>query len=320
MIDETFLPPVPQVGTEDLTQQELELIRGWREVYEETHPRPKEPVIPSFSQAMGLEAITAYTSAWGGVMLSALRTGSIFLITEELLLKAFGVTDPFTTGFLKWAVCGLSVVTFETYLLSTGMGRGRQSGEIKTNIWGVGVAFAVSSVAGLASSMPLANVAPDSAFSSFLGWVLAFLTGIGATFMAFLGSENIGILRNKYGVMVEGILQRYQVELAEWNATLQADFRRSGRQVLGGRTWKESTKVEGKRSPSTPRVEGELSTRKLIEEFLARESISIAQVGDGKEFLISPMQLSQEIGKSDGSVRTALSRIRADLRVPQPAD
>lgn len=319
------LPPADEINL--LVSEEIQQIDGYEQIFVRTHPKPVKHIpVPTpavkltFKAMVGQEAVFFLTSAAGGAVLAAIRTGAIFYASELALLV--GLNAPEGVAQTLAAVAGVATLfAVEGYLLAYGYYKGKESGQLNTNKWGVGIAFAISALAGIASSMPLVTEDTTNVlltlFIDLLNWSLIIVSGVGATVLVYLGTENIGVLNNKWQVLLKEDEKRYQIALEEaddeyqtaldkWNVDLQKDYREKGRDLLFNKGRFVSPRG-GSKDPR-PQRGGDVSIQKLVEAWLLEHNLTADDVGIGKA--IEPSAIAAELNVDAGNVRTALSRIR----------
>lgn len=305
-----LVPERQDPDTQQITQEEIDRIEGYREIYKTTHPEP-ERVTLSFSKELGLESSVTVVSSIGGLILAAVRTAGIFYVAETLVLREFEIQATWIQGFLPVVAMLATLFGVEGYLFAHGLIKGRESQKISANLWGLLFAFTISGAAGIVSSLPILSVDSGlaTAMSSFLYWILIVVSGIGGPVLAYLGSLNIGILRNKWDHLQAQQEAKYQEKVAEYMKHMQADYRNRGRSALyglGKYTDGEGGKQEARESVHMQKVSAN------VVKWLEEKQLTAFDVGPEPGMLAAPADIAHDLGLTDsGPVRTALSRLRA---------
>lgn len=312
-----MLPPQVVPSASELADAEIERIDSYYRLYQKTHVEPEKPVIPGFFKMMGLEASVAWIVALAGLLLAALRTGVIFMLAEQLLLKAFALEQDWVNQQFPRLIMFCTIFAFEGYLFQAGMAKGKASQDIRVSWLGVAIAGIVSAGANIASSLPLVNQGMESAFGMALNIFLVITTGIGATLMAYLGAEAIGILGNKREARVNAIKQDYTERQNEYLAAMQAEYRSKGRKgIFGEESWRQATRddmpVEGKPAPQKGRKGP--TYEDVIRAFLDENNLSAFQVGVEPGDLMTPAEIANRLQINPETVRSSLFRIRKDAK------
>lgn len=312
-----MLPPEVMPTATELADAEIERIDSYHRVYRQTHIEPQEPEIPSFFKMMGLEASIAWLVALAGLLLAALRTGVIFMLAEQLLLQAFNLEGDWINQQFPRIIMLCTIFAFEGYLFSAGMAKGKESQEVSVSWLGVAVAGIVSALANLASSLPLVSMDMKSGFGLGLNVFLVIMTGIGATLMAYLGAQAIGILSNKREARVNAIRQDFIERKNEFLAAMQAEYRSKGRKgIFGEESWRQATRddvvSDGEERPALQKRKGP-TYEDVIRAFLEEKNLSISQVGDEPGDLMAPVEIAKQLGIKPNTVRSSLFRIRKSM-------
>lgn len=143
------------------------------------HPYPKEE-----GKYLGWEFWTAMGTSFAGLTLAAFRTAQAFFLAAVFKGDFFlALAESFAAVF---AIEG-SVVLFALQ-----QAREKNKTDAKSSQWGLWVAFSVSVLAGLFQSMNII-LTPNDTVSLLLSWTLVVAMGVGATVIAWLGGDILGV-------------------------------------------------------------------------------------------------------------------------------
>lgn len=297
------------IGTTGLAQDEIARLESYEKIYALTHPFPKKPEKISFWQMMALEAGAFYIAAIGGVVLAAIRTGGLFMATEQLILSKLVTTSNFLVQVLPIMTLISSLFAFEGYLFAVGLRKGRESGRLNTSVWGTGAAFVVSILAGWVSSLPIVDINTSAGVGLGLYWLLAFAMGAGATILAYLGAENVGVLHNVHESKVAIITEKWQGETKTWYEFMQRDYRNRGRsKIFGMDSFKEEKAAPAEKQHVA-------NVQASVRQYLKERGLSAWDIGttsQGKT--VSPKAVCEELSlltpQEQSNVRVVLGRLR----------
>lgn len=217
---------------EDVAQNELSKLEQYRTIYEATHPFPEE-YEPKFWKELGIEAGALIASALGSIILSAIRTSTIFMLTEALLISAFDqegiIPKSITSGFPLISMI-VSLVAFEGMLSAHGFirgkrgKRGKRSKNVQVSPIALWLCFGVTISAGLSASFGLLGLETSSYVFQGISWILAVLTAIGAPVVAYYGSLNLGVILNQWNELKWSAQDAYDDAVRSWNSSFQSSF------------------------------------------------------------------------------------------------
>ena len=167
-------------------------------IYKKDVPRPEPPNKEelSFWRLAGLESSLFVLSAIGSALLSAIRTGGLFWLLEELLFQKFELDSQFSFlgNILGFGSMIFALMAFEGFLLGYGLTRGRESGRMEVSKTGLIVSLVTVISAGIFSSFSIVTV--SDGWQAFMNIVLALITGGASALVAFYSSENLGFILN----------------------------------------------------------------------------------------------------------------------------
>lgn|GEM_PF-5062964 len=162
-----------------MSKSEIKAFKDFEQVYLVEHPHPLKP-----EYNLGWEFWTAMGTSFSAVILAAFRTGQAFYLSAVAKgNSAFSLLEAIAAVF---AIEG-SVVLFALQRAR----RRNKTDDISSEI-GLWVAFGISALAGLFQSVNLIPN-PDKLVSSLLSISLVVSMGLGATIIAWLGGDILGV-------------------------------------------------------------------------------------------------------------------------------
>jgi hypothetical protein len=303
-----------QIPNEDIAyaRAELERIDSYGLIYRKTHPFP-EPKKLNFVQALGIEAFATLLSGVGGVILAAVRTATIFYLTEQSLLVTYssnlGVVFKTLVTILPTLAMFSALFAVEGYVFSRGLSIGRSKKDSRNAPWGMVFAIGISIVAGVAASLPLIkNLSETSLITIIIQWTLAVTTGIGATVLAYYGAENLGTIFVRWELMQLEAVNQYAELVKSWNEKMQIDYRSRGRTAIFGLEKYTTKNIE--KEAEQENVDTNVIER--IREWLASNGMTAFDVGgDRNIYGVTPADVAKALSLHKlSSVRAALFRLR----------
>ena len=297
---------------ESQTEREITRLRGAKAIYKETHPEPKKKKL-SFFRVMGIDAIATAASSLGGLGLAAIRTATVFWISEAALVGTYKILGLQGTWFFTVAMPALSMVFalagVEGTLFSKGLKHGRQVIQSKWAVWDLVFAFAISLIANLeASSALVTNINP--VIANVLAWALVLITGLGATVLAYYGAESFGSIFKDWEMLQEKNDKEFEAKLDVWMQKAQGQYSsRIGQRVFGVDNSPEKAQDQIKRTETE---------KEVVRKWLEANNITANQVGVGAQYVFEPKQVAKETGIKPENVRTILLRIKRDVNLEQP--
>lgn len=199
------------------TQEDSKSIEAYIEnIYSQkvVPPSPPSKNSLSFWKLSGLEAMLFTISAISGAILSSIRTGGLFYLLEIKLLTEYNI-DPFITNLLAISALITSLATFEGFLLAFGFYKGKANGKLNASVAGLLSSFIVVLAAGVFSGLGIVNNIPEN-IRMAINVSLALITGLGAAFVVFFSSENIGFTVTSYEHKKKNIINEYQELYQDW--------------------------------------------------------------------------------------------------------
>lgn len=309
-----------------VAQTELEQLKTYRQIYEETDPSPSPPVYKqprlkafkksnySFMEVVGIVATGYILSAAGGLLYSSIRTIGIFANMVKDELSAYGWNASVVTA-LTTIAAGAIMLAVEGFLAAYGYDKGKESGKISTNFTGVAVAFLLSVGAGFIASLSLVD--PSAGKATVEYWTdlsMAGLAALGVGLLVYFGCHNLGVihtswltfLRDREDEIEEYNRQEttqveeynrqldanYQANLAAWQERFERDYRSKGRAILfGAGTYTVKRSVNNMAAPANKTNGNGLGER--ISEYLRSAGFRPTEVGDGLR--VQPVQIADAL-------------------------
>lgn len=216
--------------TEDYIELELQAQQQYIDnVYSRKVPAPKKPNT-SFWNLVGIDATLFSLSALFGAILSSVRTGGLFYILEQELLKEYSITTS-VTNVLSTVALVASLVAFEGFLLAVGFSVGRRNSNVKISKLGIVLAFLVVISAGVFSGFGIVEIAQDT--RNMINIALAIITAISSAFITYFGGENIGYSIALYEKKKSEIEDQFQKDFNSWNESAMKSYSSSKYNILG---------------------------------------------------------------------------------------
>lgn len=218
-------------------------------IYKKDVPRPEPPTPEelSFWRLAGLESSLFVMSAIGSALLSAIRTGGLFWLLEELLFQKFGLDDQFSFlgSILGFGSMIFALMAFEGFLLGYGLTKGRESGKMEVSKTGLIVSLVTVISAGIFSSFSIVNV--TEGFQAFMNILLALITGGASALVAFYSSENLGFILNNVSSKKNEKLSEHREADRRWREDARDSYVSSHYNIRH----KKSDRVYGSNTQST---------------------------------------------------------------------
>ena len=292
---------------DSLSQQELRRIKNAQVIYAAKKPRPTMMRV-SFWQGYGLEVFALLMSAIGAIAVSAFRVGLILYVSELNLASLYAIVG--NTWVLRMApiIIGLGgLASFDGYLFAHGYKVGKNKKEVVISSWGLFVAFIVTTMAGLLSSMTLGS---ESLVTQIVQWIVIVSTGVGAPIISYFGAMNIGVTVNAFEIKREDVKKEFEKEMDDWEAAASTYYAKQASNIYG-------VDRGSHRKDSEEKKEEERNLAKEIRDYLEKNSLTANEVGDGSGFIVAPHVIATELNINPSTVRANLSRIRESMKKQQ---
>lgn len=196
---------------EEEHRQELYLTKVFAKKVSEPVPPTKEEL--SFWRIAGLESSLFVMSGIGSAILSAIRTGGLFWLLEELLFKKFEALA-WASGLFGFASMVAALMAFEGFLLAYGLTKGKESGKMEVSTTGLWISLVTVMAAGIFSSFSIVNV--SDGWQSFMNIILALITGGASALVAYFSSENLGFIMNHINARKQEIQDAHTKAVLHW--------------------------------------------------------------------------------------------------------
>ena len=184
-----------QPDVESILESHGEALEAYlKNIYSKEVSPPQKPdkTELSFWRIAGLQSSLFALSAFSGMILSAIRTGGVFFLIEDSLVKEFnmGVLGTWLSFISMIAALG----TFELFVLAYGLVKGMKSGKLEVSGLGVGIAMTTIIFASIFSSFSIVDV--GSTTSLWFDIIMALVSALGSSLVVFFSSENLGFVVN----------------------------------------------------------------------------------------------------------------------------
>jgi hypothetical protein len=199
-----------QLDFEGVSDEEIRAFRAFSKTYEVQHPAPQRD-----QSNLTWEFWAAMVTSLAAMTLAAFRTASAFLIASH--------------GNYAEAISAVLAIEGSVVLFAIQRAKRANKTDDTSSQWGLWVAFAISMLAGLFQSMGLLSA--DNLFTTFLSWTLVLFMGVGATVIAWLGGDILGVHIVRLEAFRTADDVRYDNALRSWRANCVRSFRGSGEQA-----------------------------------------------------------------------------------------
>ena len=175
--------------------------------YERHHQLPKEQEVK-----LDWEFNTALLTSMAAILLASFRTGQAFYLAASVK----------GNPYIGWAEAIVSIFAIEgsVVLFSLQRARNAKKTDAGSNQIGLWTAFAISMLAGLYQSVGLLNQ-QGSGFVVFLNWLVVISMGVGATIIAWLAGDILGVQVVRREFALEKEIDRLKNATIAYNANLQ---------------------------------------------------------------------------------------------------
>jgi hypothetical protein len=267
----------------ELSKSEIQAYKNFREVYSFQHPHPQK------------EYPNLKWDFWA----------IVFISICSIALAAFRTSDAFYKASGSYWEAGVSVVAIEGVIVLFSLLKARRNQKTNEGIsdYGLYTAFAISVLAGLLQSSNI--LSGENAFVSFLEWVLVLVMGVGATVIAWLAGDILGVRLVILDEWREKANERFTNALRTWTANCIKQFKNSSElqaisEQKNERYRTNSPKKEQKRT--SPNEQG---VRQRIGSF-------VANVKANEQRTPGPTEISRELGVSKSYASETLQMILND--------
>ena len=184
-----------QPDVESILESHGEALESYlKNIYSKEVSPPQKPdkTELSFWRIAGLQSSLFALSAFSGMILSAIRTGGVFFLIEDSLVKEFNMGTLGT--WLSFISMIAALGTFELFVLAYGLVKGMKSGKLEVSGLGVGIAMTTIIFASIFSSFSIVDV--GITVSLWFDIIMALVSALGSSLVVFFSSENLGFVVN----------------------------------------------------------------------------------------------------------------------------
>jgi len=223
----------------------------------EVYPRPIKKL-----PALGWEFWISVFVAVAAIVLAALRTAHTFFLAAQLSTQVYGLENGFLVNAISLTEAAAAMVAIEGGIVYGAVKRAKHHAKVNGRVFLVylGLLVLISMVAGLGQSLSLVVGLPE-AVQVYFSWFMAIILGTGASIVAWLSGEMLGVELVKF-------------EQAQANA--DATFQRMSTRWLNGarQAWKDAQKQPGPNIIVTPRIETQDKAARRIQAFIDRVTLT----------------------------------------------
>lgn len=181
-------------------------------VHEEIYPRPAKKKL-----TLGWAFWAAVSVAVAAIVLASLRTAHSFYTAAVLSAQIYSVDNPTVIGFLSFTEAAAAMLAIEGGIVYGAVKRSQQKGKVHPKIFQayLGLLILISIVAGLGQSLGLIVGLPEGILAGF-SWVLAIVLGVGASIVAWLSGEMLGVEMLKFEQLKSAADKSYAAGNVRW--------------------------------------------------------------------------------------------------------
>jgi hypothetical protein len=190
-------------------------------IHEEIYPRPAKKAL-----GLGWEFWAAVTVAVAAIILAALRTAHSFFIAATLSTQVWGAESQLVVGFLSFTEAAAAMLAIEGGIVYGAVKRAQHNGKINARLFlaYIGLLVLISVVAGLGQSLGLVVGLPDSVLAAF-SWVMAIVLGAGASVVAWMSGEMLGVEMLKYEELRRNAERAFTAASTKWLNAARKEWR-----------------------------------------------------------------------------------------------
>ncbi|MBX3004572.1 MAG: hypothetical protein KF821_01945 [Anaerolineales bacterium] len=191
--------------------------------HEDTYPRPARK-----SLALGWGFWVAVAVAAGAIVLAAMRTAHSFYTAAILSAQVYGMESAIATQVMGLAEAVAAMLAIEGGLVYAAVKRAQQEGKVKPRLIATNIALlvAISVVAGLGQSLGLVIGLPAEWLEGF-SWLMALILGAGASIVAWLSGEMLGVELLKFEQARAAAEKAHQSALTKWTNEARAAWQQA---------------------------------------------------------------------------------------------
>ncbi len=278
-------------------KQEAYLNHKWAK----TSPEPLPPTADelSFWKIAGLESSLFVVSAIGSAILSAIRTGGLFWLLEELLFQKFEALS-WASGIFGFASMVAALMAFEGFLLAYGLTKGKESGKMEVSRTGLIVSLVTVMAAGIFSSFSIVTV--SDGWQAFMNILLALITGGASAMVAYFSSENLGFILNHINAKRQEVQDQHQKNAIHWREQGIKSYNTARKMLIAN----ASSYGQVNQSTPTPQPEVKQEEQKLSKTETANSWIS--EYVNKNNTLPTNQKVSDALSVAIGTAHTRLNQ------------
>ena len=288
-----------KINFDDILSQDAEAIEAFlKNFYSKSVPPPQQPTKEdlSFWRIAGLQSSMFSLAAFGGIILSAIRTGGIFYIIELALVEKFNL------GVIGTILAFISMIAalgaFELFVLAFGIDRGMKSERLTVSGWGVGIALVTIVCASIFSSFSIVNLS-DSLSEGF-DIIMSLVSGFASAAVVYYSSENLGFVVNSVSRVRNEKLSAHASAFKNWRQNGVSQYLDSIYNIRHKRSSKVYSKPvqneqvlnKGVQSGSNKNNVEQENEQEIQEPFKRRSKVELAYAFIEKQYKLGKIILS----------------------------
>ncbi|MBX3046992.1 MAG: hypothetical protein KF698_08360 [Anaerolineales bacterium] len=192
-------------------------------IHADAYPRPVRK-----SLALGWEFWVAVSVAAAAIVLAAMRTAHSFYTAAILSAQVYGLGSAAITQVMGLAEALAAMLAIEGGLVYAAVKRAQQEGKVKPGLIAMNITLlvAISVVAGLGQSLGLVMGLPAEWLEGF-SWLMALILGAGASIVAWLSGEMLGVELLKFEQARSSAEKAHQASLTKWTNEARAAWQQA---------------------------------------------------------------------------------------------
>lgn len=230
--------------------------------HEEIYPRP-----PKRSLALGWEFWVAVAVAIAAIVLASLRTAHSFYTAAVLSAQIYGLGNDLFTGALSLTEAAAAMLAIEGGIVYGAVKRAQHHGKVHPKLFVVyiGLLILISVIAGLGQSLGLILGLSGEVLAAF-SWIMAIVLGVGASIVAWLSGEMLGVEMLKYGEANKAAEKSFTSASTRWLNDARKHWNQEGR---GQPAPEVEAQTESK--PMEPREQHKRAVKAFVSKFAMQE-------------------------------------------------
>ncbi len=196
-------------------------------IHADTYPRPERK-----SLALGWEFWVAVTVATAAIVLAAMRTAHSFYTAAILSAQVYGLDSAAVTQVMGLVEAVAAMLAIEGGLVYAAVKRAQQEGKVKPGLIAMNIALlvAISVVAGLGQSLGLVMGLPVEWLEGF-SWLMALILGAGASIVAWLSGEMLGVELLKFEQARSAAEKTLQSAVTKWTNEARVAWQQANKEA-----------------------------------------------------------------------------------------